>query len=64
MCRQLVEVPINSIDALFIRVITTNNIRAISNNSANTKSVWIKAKEGHVMVNVDANSIKEILQVE
>jgi hypothetical protein len=38
-----------------IRVITTNNIRAIRKNSENKKSAWIKAKEGHVMVSVDAS---------
>jgi hypothetical protein len=46
------------------QIITTNNIKALKKNSINKKSVWIRAKGGHIMVNVDASFNSENLMGE
>jgi hypothetical protein len=38
-----------------IRIVTTNNIRAMKKNPKKRKSVWTKPKEGYVLINVDAS---------
>jgi hypothetical protein len=44
-----------------IQITVANNIRAMRKKSARRKSIWMKPKEGFVMVNVDASFNRERL---
>ena len=58
MRRQLVhaeKVPTNTITAMYIQVITKNNIRSLRKNPITRRSKWVKPREGFVMINIDAS---------
>jgi ribonuclease HI len=64
MRRQLIhgeKYPTNSVAAMSIQVITTNNIRSLRKNSIKKQSVWAKPREGYVLINVDASFNLEYL---
>jgi ribonuclease HI len=64
MRRQLIhgeKYPTNSVAAMSIQVITTNNIRSLRKNSIKKQSVWAKPREDYVLINVDASFNLEYL---